>query len=203
MMSTTTANPSTTPPTAIDGIDGITALERAYVDLAAVASRLTSDDLARPTNCPDWDVRALLNHTLGGSLMYIGANEGQTLAEDGGDVASDDPAAAVAAIGAQNLASWRSPGALEGDRVYPWATMPAPFGLISNVTEVAVHSWDIAKATGQVATIDPDVAQVAYDFYQHVPMDDLRAHGVYGPEFPVDGSAPVQDRLLAFLSREP
>ena len=69
--------------------------------------------------------------------------------------------------------------------------------------EVALHAWDLAEATGQTAIIDSDVAQIVYDFYRQLPMDDLRAGGVYGPEFEVAATAPVQDRLLGFLSRQP
>ena len=68
---------------------------------------------------------------------------------------------------------------------------------------MAVHAWDIAKATGQAATIDDQVAQIVYDFYRQVPMDGLRAKGVYGPELPVPASASLQDQLLCFLSRQP
>jgi uncharacterized protein (TIGR03086 family) len=148
-------------------------------------------------------VRALLNHVLGGALMYIGANEGQALSEDAGDVVGDDAAGAVARLTAANLDSWRSDGALEGDRVYPWATVPAPWGLIINVAEVALHAWDIAKATGQPAALDADVAQMVFDFYRHVPMEELRATGVYGPELPAPPSASVQELLLCFMSRQP
>lgn len=66
-----------------------------------------------------------------------------------------------------------------------------------------MHTWDLAKATGQPAQIDPEVAQLIYDFYRAIPMDGMRAGGVYGPEISVPESAPVQDRLLGFLSRRP
>src|SRR4029453_9234052 len=46
--------------------DPIDALERSFDQLAKVVANLSPDQLALPTSCPDWDVRALLNHTLGG-----------------------------------------------------------------------------------------------------------------------------------------
>ena len=148
-------------------------------------------------------MRGLLNHTLGGALMYIGVNRGETLGEDAGDVVGDDAASAVERLASANIESWRSPGALDGERVYPWATVPAAWGLVINVGEVALHTWDLAQATGRPATIDSGVAQIVYDFYRQIPMDDMRANGVYGPEFEVAATAPVQDRLLGFLSRRP
>ncbi len=184
-------------------IGGVTALERSYDELAKITATLDADQLLLPTCCPDWDVRAVLNHILGGALMYTSVNAGQAAGEDAGDVAGDDPVGAVARISDTNIASWRAPDALEGERTYPFGTFPAFAGLVVNVGEVALHVWDIAKATGQDARLDPDVAQIVYDLYVQVPMDDLRAHGVYGPEIAVPESASVQDRLLGFLSRQP
>ena len=183
--------------------DPINALERSYDQLAKVVANLSPDQLALPTACPDWDVRALLNHTLGGGLMYALVNDGQVAGEDQGDVASDDPVGAVARTAEVNLASWRAAGALEGERTYPWGTFPAGAGLLINLGEIAVHAWDLAQATGKRATIDEDTAWLVYDLYANVPMDDLRANGVYGPEIPVPDTAPIADRLLGLLSRQP
>lgn len=186
-----------------DPIDPIAALERSYDELAKVVANLSPDQLAQPTGCPDWDGRGLLNHTLGGGLMYTLVNEGQAATEDAGDVVGADPVGAVTRVSVANLASWRADGALAGDRAYPWGTFPASVGLLINLGEIAVHAWDLAVATGQPATIDPDSAQLVYDLYTNIPMDDMRANGVYGPEVSVPASAPVADRLLGFLSRQP
>ena len=187
--------------TATLGIDEITALQRAYDDLAAVVASLTTDQLALPTNCPGWDVRTLLNHTLGTAVMFTKVNAGELVGEDAGEVVGDDPLGAVARIAAANLDAWRMPGALDGMRVYPWGTYPAPIGLVINVSEVAVHGWDVAVATDQVAALDAGAAQVVFDLYSRIPLDDMRAHGVFGAEVSVPASAPVQDRLLGLLGR--
>jgi len=182
-------------------IDDITALERAYDDLTRVVSHLGSGELAVPTRCPEWDVRGLLNHTLGTAVMFTLANTGQAAGEDAGDLVGDDPAGALARTSAANLAAWRVEGALDGERSYPWGTLPAAAGLLGNIGEVALHSWDLATATGQDAYIDPDVAQAVYDFYSRIPMDHMRAKGAYGAEISVPASAPVQERLLGLLGR--
>jgi uncharacterized protein (TIGR03086 family) len=183
-------------------IDATTALERAYDDLAKVVANLDAAQLALPTCSPDWDVKALLNHILGGGLMYAAVNAGEAASEDAGDVVGDDPMRAIAEVARINLESWCGAGALDGDRTYPWGTFPASAGLVINVSEVAVHAWDIAQATGQLASLDTDVATVVYDFYRHVPLDGYRAHGVFGAEVEVADDAPVTDRLLGYLGRE-
>ena len=113
-MPTTTT--TTTTMTMTTSIDGVTALVRSYELLSSVVAGLDDHDLRKPTNCPDWDVRGLLNHTLGCALMFIGVNRGETLGEDAGDVVGDDAASAVARLASANIESWRPPGALDGER---------------------------------------------------------------------------------------
>jgi uncharacterized protein (TIGR03086 family) len=184
-----------------DTTDEITALEHAYDDLSRVVANLGVDDLTKPTNCPDWDVRALLNHTLGTAAMFTLVNAGQVAGEDAGDLIGDDPAGALAQVRAANLAAWRGEGSLDGDRTYPWGTFPAGVGLVINISEIAVHGWDVARATGQVSTVDADAARVVYGLYRQMPMDGLRAHGVFGAEIEVPATAPVQEQLLGVLGR--
>jgi len=186
-----------------DPIDATTALECSYDMLAKIVANLGPGQLSAPTCCPEWDVRGLLNHILGGAIMYTLVNAGQVAGEDAGDVIGDDPIQALAVTSAANMASWRQPDALDGDRSYPWGTFPAGAGLVINVGEVALHGWDLARATGQSADIDPDVAQVIYDFYRRIPMERMRSSGVYGPEINVPETAPIQQRLLGFLGRLP
>lgn len=190
-----------TPRAASAVIDGITALQRAYDGLAGVVSTLTTEQLVLPSNCAGWDVRALLNHTLGTAVMFTRVNAGELVGEDAGDVVGDDAISAVARTAAANLDAWCAPAALEGVRVYPWGTFPAPVGLVINVSEVALHSWDVATAAGQARELDADVAQVVFDLYRQIPLDDMRDHGVFGAEVSVPSSAPVQDRLLGLLGR--
>ncbi|HJR24828.1 MAG TPA: TIGR03086 family metal-binding protein [Acidimicrobiales bacterium] len=184
-------------------MDGVAALERSYEQLAKAVGNLSADQLSGPSACSEWDLRALLNHVFGAGWMFTLVNQGEVLGEDAGDVVGDDPAKACAELATANVASWRAPGGLEGDRTYPFGTFPAPAALMVNVGEIAVHGWDVAKATGQEATIDPEVAGLLYEFYSSVPLDDFRAHGAFGPEVPVDESAPVADRVLGLLGFQP
>ena len=150
-------------------IDPTTALERAYDDLAKVVASLDADQLKRPTACPGWDARALLNHTLGTSVMFTLVNAGQTAGEDAGDLVGDDPMGALERTRAANLSSWREPGALDGERAYPWGTFPAGVGLLINVGEVALHGWDLATAISQPATRRVTVS-AARDRFRVIPL---------------------------------
>ena len=61
----------------------------------------------------------------------------------------------------------------------------------------------MAKATGQELTIDPEVAQMVYDWGVSIPLDGFREHGAFGPEVAVSASASIVDRLVGLLGRQP
>ena len=184
-------------------MDVISALEQSYDQTAKLVARLTSAELDAPSPCAGWDVRATLNQLLGATWMFTLVNQGQAADEDAGDVIGDDASLAVTAAAKENLASWRQPGAFEGDRSYVFGTFPATGAAMLNLGEVVVHNWDVAKATGQALVIDPAVGQMIYDWGVSNPLDDFRDHGAFGPEVAVPASAPIVDRLVGLLGRQP
>lgn len=68
--------------------------------------------------------------------------------------------------------------------------------------DVFLHTWDLARATGQDANLDPE--RCATMLAGMEPLDDvLRQSGEYGPRVPVPDDAPAQDRLVGFIGRDP
>jgi uncharacterized protein (TIGR03086 family) len=68
--------------------------------------------------------------------------------------------------------------------------------------DVFMHTWDLARATGQDETLDPDEVHRALEGM--LPLDDiLRQSGQYGPKVEVPADADEQTRLLAFIGRTP
>ena len=69
-------------------------------------------------------------------------------------------------------------------------------------SDVFMHRWDLARATGQDETLDPDKCAAMLEGM--LPMDEaLRQSGEYGPRVLVPDDADVQSRLLAFIGRTP
>ena len=69
-------------------------------------------------------------------------------------------------------------------------------------TDVFMHTWDLARATGQDDRLDPEFAAELLTGME--PWDEmLRASGQYGAKVPVPAAAPVQDRLMGFIGRDP
>ena len=147
------------------------------------------------TPCEGWDVRTLVNHLIGWNTFFQAAARGEEAApppEPPLDVAGDDPAASYEAARQATLAAFREPGALE--------KVGATAG-IAFVDQV-VHGTDIAKATGQDATMPPDLAEAAFGMVDGRLTDERRGQA-FKPAVPVDEGASAQDKLLAYLGRKP
>ena len=107
---------------------------------------------------------------------------------DGGDAPSvdEDPAAAWAAV-----------------RDLPPGSMSFAAGVdMLATTDVFLHTWDLARATGQDERLDPE--EVHDLLIGMEPMDEiLRQSGHYGPRVPVPDDADEQTKLIAFIGRQP
>jgi uncharacterized protein (TIGR03086 family) len=69
------------------------------------------------------------------------------------------------------------------------------------------HGWDIAMATGQDPTIAPEELELLWgsgdpDAFERA-FGWQRANGWYGPAIEVPEDAPLQDRVLGVLGRDP
>lgn len=70
------------------------------------------------------------------------------------------------------------------------------------VSDVFLHSWDLAMATGQA--LDLGKQRCAQVLAGMEPLDEmLRASGQYGPRVDVPEDASAQDRLMGFIGRDP
>jgi uncharacterized protein (TIGR03086 family) len=80
-----------------------------------------------------------------------------------------------------------------------------PLGLAIDrfyTSDVFMHTWDLARATGQDDTLDPDLCAELLSGMQ--PMEDLiRGSGQFGPAVPVADDADPQTRLIGFIGRDP
>lgn len=68
-------------------------------------------------------------------------------------------------------------------------------------SDVFMHTWDLARATGQDETLDADFAERLLTGMR--PIEELlRTSGQYGPAQPVADDAPVHEQLMAFVGRD-
>lgn len=70
------------------------------------------------------------------------------------------------------------------------------------VTDVFLHTWDLARATAQDDALDAEVCAELLAGME--PMaDTLAASGQYGPRVPVPDDATTQERLIGLIGRDP
>jgi uncharacterized protein (TIGR03086 family) len=170
---------------------------------AAIVAAVPEDQYANPTPCPEFDVRALMNHLVAGNLLFATAARGEpldmTVFEQ--DHLGDDAAAAYRASADRALESWRRPGVMEEQ--LPFGGMPGHAVIQLHVTEELVHGWDLAFSTGGDTSMDPRLAEMALEGMQQVPEEMLRSGTAFGEAVAVDPDAPAHLRLVAFLGRDP
>lgn len=68
--------------------------------------------------------------------------------------------------------------------------------------DVFMHTWDLARATGQDETLDPEKCAVMLAGMEQYE-DAMRTSGQYGPRVEVPEDADVQTKLLGFIGRNP
>jgi uncharacterized protein (TIGR03086 family) len=83
---------------------------------------------------------------------------------------------------------------------FPWSVEQAVAGTFM---DQLVHTWDLATATGQDATLDSDlVVRCMEMFLPHMP-EMGRSAGLIGPAVEIPADSSPQDRLLGALGRQP
>jgi uncharacterized protein (TIGR03086 family) len=164
----------------------------------ALVAAVPADGWDQPAPCEGWvarDVVAHVTQTAGFFLKMAG------LSAEIPD--ADDPAAAFAA--------YRS--AIEGALADPDTAgreVESPFGkqtfeeLVGRIGlgDLLVHTWDLARATGQDEALDPD--EVRRTLAMMEPNDAMMRGGTaFGPRVPVPDDADEQTQLIAFTGRTP
>src|SRR5688572_25969424 len=126
-------------------------LTKSITEAAAVVRGVKPDQLAAPTPCADWDVRALTNHLLQvvGALHLAGRRRSVPDAMWGRDLMSEGWADRFEDEGRAAEAAWAQPGAWDGMVGMGGAEMPAPLIATMFASDLAIHGWDLARATGQ------------------------------------------------------
>ncbi|MDT7571282.1 MAG: hypothetical protein QOE05_1456 [Actinomycetota bacterium] len=177
---------------------------RALDETGRVAAGVRPDQLALPTPDAEWDVRALLNHVVAGNLWAAELAAGRTIEEVGarldGDVLGDDPAAAYSASAKVAADAFDAPGALDAPCAVSYGPVPGSVYAGHRFLDVLVHGWDLATATGQDATLDPELVQGCLEVVEP-QLSLLQASGAFGPAVETSADADPQTRLLAMLGR--
>jgi uncharacterized protein (TIGR03086 family) len=186
-------------------------LHAATDEVSRLVAGVRDEHLGGTTPCPDYTVAALLDHLMGLCVAFACAARKEPMPSDGGESQQGEATAEHLDPAWQEqlperlrqlATAWDDPAAWEGECTAGGVTMPgAVMGLVA-LDEVAVHGWDLARATGQDVDWDPGLLEVVHrEIAATAEMG--REMGVYGPPVPVDESEPVLARALGLTGRDP
>jgi uncharacterized protein (TIGR03086 family) len=74
--------------------------------------------------------------------------------------------------------------------------------LQEQTADVAIHSWDLARATHSDEHLDDLLVEATWTIFEP-QRETLAATGLYEEPVGVDADAPLQWRLLAITGRDP
>ena len=167
---------------------------------------IDDDELADPTPCDDWPVAALLVHIIGFSHAYTQA--ARKLATAAGPPARPDPAdlpphwrSRMPVLTEELAQAWRDPAAWTGTSQVGGATLPAATIGAMAMNELVVHSWDLARATGQDYAADPRILETLVELLSQSPA--AGTPGMFGPAIPVEDESELLDQVVCLAGRDP
>lgn len=188
--------------------DGLVELhQRSGERFAALVEGVGPQQWHDATPCAEWDVRTLVHHLLYEQRWVPPVFEGKTIEQIGdqfeGDLLGGDAAAwpgRLASSIEEAHAVIRRPGALEQIVHLSFGDVPGQEYVLQLTADLAIHAWDLAKATGQDSTLDPDVVALLL-LWTLANADLLAGSGMFGQSADPGPGAPDDVRLLGLLGR--
>lgn len=178
---------------------------RAATAVVVSALRETPDaDWDRPTPCPDWTVRQLVQHLVVGTDRFAQRLGGETTTPvPPAEASPDELIRALEASTIELIDVFQQPGALERTMELPIGAMPGQSAIDLRVTETITHGWDLAQALGRPLTFDADAVERAARFSEGALARLPEGRSPFGTPQPVPEGANAHDRLAALLGRQP
>ncbi|MGQ0463724.1 MAG: TIGR03086 family metal-binding protein [Sporichthyaceae bacterium] len=169
--------------------------------------RLKDDDFASATPCPDWNVRALVSHTLESVEAFsagVDGGRGPSAEElfSGADIFGDDPVGRAKEIFERSHRVWAGVDDFDDTVTTILGEMPASQAIAIVTFSTLVHSWDLAWALGERIEFTATEATLAEAVGGEL-VPPTRQSGLFGAEVHAPIHATPTQRVIAFTGREP
>jgi uncharacterized protein (TIGR03086 family) len=165
---------------------------------SAEIEAVPSDRWDAPTPCPEWTVRDLVSHVVATQGLILGL-AGRTV----GDLPSvdADPLRAFDAARGVVQRDLEDPRVATIEFEGQWGKRSLEEAVDRFLcTDLVVHGWDLARATGLDERIAPEDMQRVRNAAESFG-EGMRSPRAFGPEVDPRPGADEQTRLLAFLGR--
>ena len=182
--------------------DAVSQLSLALAVTGQVVAGVGDAQWAGRTPCTEWCVGDVVRHLVAGNNWFAACVSGQPRpAGAESDVPDSELAGAYREAGAALVDAFSAPGALERIVTIPIGQVPGIAALHVRITEILVHGWDVATATGQPVEFPEQLAEAEIAFSQDM-LADIPPGRFLAPPEPVEPDAPAIDRLAATLGRD-
>jgi uncharacterized protein (TIGR03086 family) len=181
-------------------------LERALNQAAAIIGTIRSEQAGLPTPCADWDVESLVRHLVTQDLPHF-------MVSARGDTPDwTSPPDALRTDWAQQflddaqllLGIWAD---ADLERLVPMSgggQGPLRLRADHQITELTVHSWDLARATAATLDLDSTLAEHALAWSRGMLKPEFRGPDkAFDREIPVPQDSSAYDRLAGWFGRDP
>ena len=183
----------------------VTELYRRTVETWTERARsVGADQWDRPTPCTEWSVRELVNHVVGEDAWTVPLMRGSTIADVGesldGDLLGEDPIGTAERLADDAVTVVAEKMPTEEKVHLSYGDEEPEEYLRQLAADHLIHAWDLAAATDQDRTLDPDlVAEVATWFVDREEI--YRGAGVVAARVETSADDP-QTQLLAAGGRD-
>jgi uncharacterized protein (TIGR03086 family) len=175
-------------------------LDQALAYTCARLGAVRFDLLDRRTPCAAWDLADLLAHMEDALDAFTEAAGGAVGVHVGHAAAGPVPAIQAKAMALRDLWARPAPGDVVLETSSGRLDLHTPLLLATAALEIAVHGWDIGRATGMDARMPAPLAGELLPMAQ-VFVDPADRGVRFAAPRPVPADAPDEERLLAFLGR--
>lgn len=170
--------------------------------MGRLVAAVRDDQWSTATPCPDWTVAELVGHVTMGNRISAALLRG----EERPSGAERPPVAELPAAFDRSMAdleeAFGRPGALEQTVPLPIGDIPATAARDLRVTELLVHGWDLAQATGQRVAAPERAVQRALEFSREFIHRIPPGREPFAASRAVPDDAPALDRLVALVGRD-
>ena len=173
---------------------------KAVYGLDATVQRVSADQWGNQSPCPDWTAADVLAHNIGMNNMIAGFCSGIDSKGPAHEL-PDDPAAAWAASLDGLLDALDTKGALDSVARTPWGEMPAGKFLGFAWVDPVIHTWDLAKATGQTPVLDAGLVAMGTKQLEKAG-DSLVGPGRFEPATSAGSGADAVSVFVALSGRQ-
>jgi uncharacterized protein (TIGR03086 family) len=173
--------------------------ERITAQFTGRVRGVPADAWNNPSPCDGWTARDVVGHLTEWIPGFFGSQGVEFPAVPS---VQDDPVGAWETVQLTIAKALAEPTMAAKQIETPFSTQSLAETVDMIVTgDVFTHTWDLARATGQSETLDPDQLQRMIAAMGAMPEDVLRAEGMFGPRIDVPADADDQTRFLAYAGR--